>query len=95
VEQFQVAHLKVQNVDVVVVFVNSSVGQRSFQDQQQLVATLQVCASAAGLAGNVVLVWMDPLGRLNFVAPPNQHPFFKSVTYQYLYAHINKTLTCA
>lgn len=93
-EQFQVAHIKVQGVDLVIVFVDSALGHRTTFEQQQIVAALQACASGAGLAGNVVAVWRDALGRLNFIAPPNQHAFFKSVTFDYLYANINKTLRC-
>jgi hypothetical protein len=93
-EQFQVAHIKVQSVDLIIVFVNPALGYRSAFEQQQVVAALQACASSAGLAGNVVPVWRDGAGRLNFIAPPNQHPFFKSVTFEYLAANINKTLTC-
>ena len=93
-EQFQVAHINVQGVNLVVVFVNPGVGQRPASEQQQVVNALQACASGAGLAGNVVPVWRDNLGRLNFIAPPTQHGFFKSVTFEYLYNSINKTLSC-
>ena len=93
-ERFQIAHIQVQGVNLIVVFVNSSLGYRPPDEQQQVVASLQACASAAGLAGNVVPVWRDASGRLNFIAPPNQHPYFKSVTFDYLYTNINKTLTC-
>lgn len=93
-EQFQVAHLNVQGVNLIVVFVNPNVGQRPAFSQQQLVNALQACAKSAGLAGNVVPVWTDSGGRLNFLAPPNQHAYFKSVTYQYLYGQVNKTLSC-
>jgi hypothetical protein len=94
VEQFQVAHIKVQGVDLIVVFVSPDVGRRSVFEQQQVVNALQACARAAGLAGNAVPVWRDTSGRLAFIAPPNQHAFFKSVTFEYLYRNINKTLSC-
>jgi hypothetical protein len=94
VEQFQVAHIKVQNVDLIIVFVSPDVGRRSASEQQQVVYALQACATAAHLAGNVVPVWRDTLGRLAFIAPPNQHAFFKSVTFEYLYGNINKKLSC-
>jgi hypothetical protein len=94
VEQFQVAHINVQNVNLIVVFVDPGVGQRPPLEQQHVVNALQTCASAAGLAGNVVPVWRDNFGRLNFIAPPAQHAFFKSVTFEYLYSNINKTLRC-
>jgi hypothetical protein len=94
VEQFQVAHINVQGVNVVVVFVNPGLGLRPRIEQQQVLDALQSCASAAGLAGNVVLVWRDNAGLMNFIAPPNQHAFFRSVTFESLYGQINKTLRC-
>lgn len=93
-EEFQVAHINVQNVNVIIVFVKPELGQRPKIEQQQVINALQSCARAAGLAGNVVPVWCDSLDRLNFVAPPNQHAFFKSVTFEDLYNQINKKLTC-
>ena len=93
-EQFPVAHIKVQGVDLIVLFVKPELGSRPASEQQQVVNALQACASAAGLAGNVVPVWRDSLGRLHFIAPPNQHAFFKSVTFESLYANINKKLSC-
>jgi hypothetical protein len=94
VEEFQVAHINVQNVNLIIVFVNPGFGQRPRIEQQQAINALQICAGAAGLAGSVVPVWGDNAGRLNFIAPPNQHAFFKSVTVEYLYHQINKTLSC-
>jgi hypothetical protein len=93
-EQFQVAHINVQNVNLVIVFVKPELGQRPRIEQQQVLEALQVCARAAGLAGNVVPVWQDITGRLNFIAPPNQHAFFKSVTFEHLNGQINKLLRC-
>ena len=93
-EQFQVAHIKVQGVDLIIVFVSPDVGRRSALEQQQVVNALQVCANAAGLAGNAVPVWRDNSGRLGFIAPLNQHAFFRSVTFEYLYGNVNKNLSC-
>ena len=93
-EQFQVAHINVQGVNLIIVFVSPDIGRRPPLEQQQVVNALQACASSAGLAGNVVPVWRDTSGRLAFIAPPNQHAFFKSVTFEYLYANVNKQLTC-
>jgi hypothetical protein len=91
VEHFQVAHIKVQGVDLKILFVNAELGHWS-PIEQQVVNALQACASAGCLPGNVVPVWCDSAGRRNFIAPPNQHAFFKSVTFEYLAANINKTL---
>jgi hypothetical protein len=81
-------------VNLVVVFVNPDLDRRPFSEQQAVIAALRVCAGDAGLAGNVVPVWQDSFRRLHFIAPPEQHPYFRSVTYDYLYSQINRTLTC-
>lgn len=97
-ENFTIAHLNLPGpqgpVNVIVVFVNEAFGQKTDEEQRELQAALQLCASTANLAGNVVPVWMDYSGRMRFRAPQNQHPFFTSVSYQQLYSQANKTLTC-
>ena len=93
-ETFQVAHLNVQNVNVIIIFLASTFEHKSPQEQSTIQAALQVGASSAGLAGNVVLVWLDQFGRMKFIAPPQQHPFFRTATYEQLYMQVNRTLTC-
>ncbi|MCE5306076.1 MAG: hypothetical protein LLG20_00380 [Acidobacteriales bacterium] len=93
-ETFQVAHLNIQNVNLVVIFLNTAFDSKSPQEQQTIHMTLQAAATSAGLAGNVVPVWLDPFGRTKFIAPPQQHPFFRSASYEQLYAQVNRTLTC-
>ena len=93
-EDFDVAHLRIQNVDVVIVFLNQTFDRKSQQEQNEVSNALQVCSQQAGLAGNVVLVWTDSLKRFKFLAPSNQHAFFRTADYRQLYAQINKRLTC-
>jgi hypothetical protein len=94
VAEFDVAHLRIQGVDVVICFLGSSFDHKSQQEQHQTQAALQMCSGSAGLAGNVVLVWQDSLERFKFLAPPNQHPFFKTADFHQLHRQINKRLTC-
>ena len=91
---FDVAHLNIQGVNVVIIFLGSDFDHKSQQEQNEVRAALQICSSNAGLAGNVVLVWLDAFGRFKFLAPPNQHPYFKTVDFRQLYAQINKRLSC-
>ena len=91
---FDVAHLRIQNVDVVIVFLNQAFDHKSQQEQNEVSDALQICSRQAGLAGNVVLVWTDSFGRFKFLAPSNQHAFFRTADYRQLYAQVNKTLTC-
>jgi len=91
---FDVAHLKIQNVNVVIVFLGPAFEHQTQQQQGEFQAALQLCAANAGLAGNVVLVWQDSLQRIKFLAPPQQHAFFKTADYADLYSQVNKKLTC-
>lgn len=88
---FQVAHINEQGVNVVVVFVDSSVSFKSSQEQHEIAAQLQLCAASARLAGNIAMIW--PGG---FWAPRNQHAFFSSAggSFDALRFRINKTLRC-
>ena len=92
-ESFQVAHLQIQNVNVAIVFLATIFDSKSPQEQAMIHRRLQAAATSAGLAGNVVLVWLDQFGRTKFKAPQQQHPFFPSVSYQQLYSQVNRTLT--
>jgi hypothetical protein len=94
VETFQVAHLNIQNVNVIVIFLNSPFDSKTAQEKGEIQLALQVAAKKAGLAGNVVPVWRDQFGKTKFIAPKQQHPFFKSASYEQLYTQVNRTLTC-
>jgi hypothetical protein len=94
VETFQVAHLNVQNVNLVVVFLNASFDSKSQREQHEIQVALQGAATSAGLAGNVVPVWVDSFDRMKFLAPRQQLPYFESVSYDYLVSQVNRTLTC-
>lgn len=93
-ETFEVAHLNIQAVNVVIIFLNSHFDSMLPDQQHGAHLRLQLAAGAAGLAGNVVPVWLDPFGRMKFIAPQNQHPFFTSVNYEQLRGNVNRTLSC-
>jgi hypothetical protein len=86
-ETFEVAHLNILDVRVVVVFL-------ALRPSPELYGTLQRSAQQTGLTGNVVAVWPDKFGRTRFLAPPEQHAFFQAVSYDQLRAQINTTLDC-
>jgi len=92
VTTFEIAHINEQGVNVVVVFVDQAVAQKSAEEQTAIAAGLQLCAQSANLAGNVAMVW--PGG---FWAPRNQHAFFESAggSYGQLSLRINKELSCS
>jgi len=89
--RFKVAHLRERGVDLVIIPLESSFGNKSSDEQHQIMQEFQAHSSAAGLAGAVVPVW--PRGRsMAFIAPPNWHPFFKSLSLSSVLANVNKEL---
>jgi hypothetical protein len=75
------------DVHVVVVFLDH-------RPPADLYGRLENSAKQAGLAGQVVAVWPDELGRTRFLAPQEMHAFFRVVGYDQLRAQINTTLRC-
>jgi hypothetical protein len=86
---FPVAHLNIQDVELVIVFVD-----QASREKREIYAALFDCAKRAGLSGTVVAVWQDEFGRTRFIAPPEQHPFFKVTGYGQLYAQVNSKIEC-
>jgi len=89
---YKVAHIREQGVDVVIIPLDSSFGQKMEDDQHAIIAEFQARCIAAHLAGNVVVVWDAGGGRMAFIAPPNQHSFFKSINLQWVFANLNRDL---
>ena len=87
---FEIARLIIQDVKVVVVFVEGAPEPPGSLEQYQ---GLQRAAAQAGLDGTIVMVWPDEFGRTRFLAPQEQHAFFQIVDYDQLRAQINGTLT--
>jgi hypothetical protein len=94
VETYQVAHLNIQDVNVVIVFLDSTFDSKTPDERRDLHRALAVAAAREGPAEDVVLVWKDPSGGTRFMAPPEQHPFFRIMQYDQLRAQVNRTLVC-
>ncbi len=92
-ETFEVAHLNIQNVNLIIIFLNTAFDSKRPEEQHGIHLQLQAAATSTGLAGNVVPVWRDSFGQTKFIAPPQQHPFFKTARYEQLALQINRTLT--
>src|ERR1022692_2127902 len=76
---FPVARINIQDADILVVFVDEAL-----QKKHEIYAALTLSAG-----NNLVVVWPDQYGRIRFIAPPEQHPFFQIVGYDQLRAQIN------
>jgi hypothetical protein len=86
-----VAHVNEQGVDLIIIPLDSSFGNKSVQDQHQAIAELQIHATSAGLKGTVVPVW-EHLGRMMFIAPQQWHPFFASLNVGWVWANVNREI---
>ncbi|NUW72499.1 hypothetical protein HOP38_08205 [Vibrio mediterranei] len=92
-ETYQVAHIREQGQDMIIIPLNQRVGTYSQSQLNDLKRSLQFYASDAGLAGEVCLVWES--GRtFHFLAPTPWHAFFRSINMSVVAANINKKLTC-
>ena len=58
----KVAHLRQQGVDLIIAPLDHNFGNKTRQDQQEIVAEIQVHSRQAGLAGTVVPVWGTAAG---------------------------------
>jgi len=92
--RFEVAHIREQGVDLIIIPVDSQFRFKSDNEQEQTTSALQVCATRAGLRGTVVPVWDVGNGRMAFRAPRNWHPFFASLSLATVARNINRELTC-
>jgi hypothetical protein len=90
---FQVAHLRRDAQDVIIVPVDRSFGKRSPAEQARIQEAFQRSAAAADLPGVVVPVWEDTSGRMAFRAPPPWHEFLKSIDMVYVATALNRTLS--
>jgi hypothetical protein len=91
---YEVAHVREQGEDLVIVVVDSKFRRKSDKKQREIQQSLQACAQDAGLAGTVVPVWDEGRGRIGFLAPKNYHPFFESISMADVPASVNKELRC-
>lgn len=90
--RFKIAHVREQGQDMIIVPLDHSFAHKTNADQQAVIDELQAHAIGAGLKGAVVPVWDNGGGRMAFIAPPNWHPFFKSIDLTAVYASLNREL---
>ena len=91
--RFDVAAVREQGADLLIVVVGHSFGYRSPAAQNGGQRALQARASRAGLPGTVVPVWNDG-GRMGFLAPRQCHPFFRSIGLGDVARNVNHELSC-
>lgn len=90
--RYEVAHIREQGVDLIIIRLKSSFKYENKTDQYAIISELQLKASDAGLAGTVVPVWDNGGGQMGFIAPRSWHPFFKIINLEFVTYNINKEL---
>jgi hypothetical protein len=90
---FQVAHLRQNGQDIIIVPVDRTFGKRSPTEQARIQEAFQRSAAAVEMKGVVVPVWEDGTGRMAFRAPPPWHEFLKSIDMVYVATALNRTLS--
>ena len=90
---FQVAHLRRDGQDIIIVPVDRTFGKRSPAEQARIQEAFQRSAVSAEMAGVVVPVWEDASGRMAFRAPPPWHDFLKSIDMVYVATALNRILS--
>jgi len=89
---FDVAHIREQGVDLIIILLGPNFQYQTQQQKNDICEELQARATAAGLIGTVVPVWQH--GRqMSFMAPPNWHPFFRGLSWQMIMNNVNRTLS--
>jgi hypothetical protein len=90
---FQVAHIRRDGQDIIIVPVDRTFGKRSPSEQARIQEAFQRSAVAVEMAGVVVPVWEDAAGRMAFRAPPPWHEFLKTIDMVYVATALNRTLS--
>lgn len=91
---YEIAHLREQGQDIIIVPMKSSFGSLPEEDQAIEIEYIQRCAVAANLKGIVVPVWCVG-SRMKFIAPRPWHPFFSSISWNDVARNVNGKLSCS
>jgi hypothetical protein len=93
VQTFEVAHIREQGENVILIVVSPSFGSRSSSAQAATHTALEIAAHRAGLAGGVALVW-DNGGRVMTYGPRQWAGYLQGLSWPYIAANVNRTLRC-
>ena len=93
-QRYDVAHIREQGVEFVLVRVHASFGAKTNQERSELQAAFQRAAGDAGLAGAVVPVWDAGGGRVGSWAPHLWLTYFSGIDLEFVATHVTTSLTC-
>ncbi len=90
---FMVAHIRRENVDLILVPLEGDFEHYPREEQAALLGELRSRAREAGLLGTVVPVWSGENEHMKFVAPRELHSIFKGVDVPWVLASVNRELS--
>ncbi len=90
---FNIATINVEGDDLILIILDPAFGAKSFEEQSSILMAFQQRALAQGYPGHVIPVWSSAAGKINFMAPRHLHPFFATVTPQYIADNFRKQLS--
>lgn len=91
--RLKVAHIREQGQNLIIVPLETTFSYESNVQQQRTHNEIQTRATAAGLAGSVALVWERGDGHMGFRAHKAQHSYYATISYQYVWANVNKEIS--
>ncbi len=90
---YKAAHIREQGQDMIIFPLAAAFGSQPLSVQEQELAVLQYGVRSAGLPGSAVAVWQDGSGRTRFLGPTAWHGFLQGLTYQTVWAIVNKEIS--
>jgi hypothetical protein len=91
--KYRVAHIHEQGQDVILFPLEAKFDLLTDSDKEEELRFLKFQANTAGLRGAAVAVWDAGGGRMGFMAPQQWHPYLRSITLQFVMAHLNKEIS--
>ncbi len=90
---FEVAYVKQQGTNLIIVFVTSYFHDLTFEQQCTLAEEAGKSSKASGMRGQVAFVWKDGSGKMGFWAPKEFEGFFNKLNPLVLAKSFNRKLT--
>lgn len=78
-ESAALVHIEIQDVPVTVVVLAESLDSKTPEERRAIHEAWKSWAAHQGISGNVALLWPDTCGRAQWLAEPQQQPFFDAV----------------
>jgi hypothetical protein len=87
--RYQIADIKVQGHDVILVALEAAFGRKPENEKQRSLAEFQLRCRGAGLRGGVAILW--PTGaQTHFMGPANWRSYLQSIDLTYAVANRNR-----